>query len=161
MDTTTTKEQNMVRASRTAGALAVTLALGTVAGCGGGQSLTALENPRTQDVEALRQALQSALAKHDNKRQCELLAPALIASHGGSIDACARNLSPESELYSHRIERYVTGGHIEPLGNEAIYQAPPGSVAFTESEASGGSGASPVFTAIYTEGAWRITDNSE
>jgi hypothetical protein len=89
MDTTTTEERNMFGASRAAGALAVTLALGAVAGCGGGQSLAALKNPGTQGVEALRQALQSALRKHENKRQCELLAPALIASHGGSIDAWA------------------------------------------------------------------------
>ncbi len=151
----------MFGASRAAGALAVTLVLGAVAGCGGGQSLAALENPGTQGVEALRQALQSALIKHDDKLQCELLAPALIAGHGGSIEACARSLSPESGPYSKSLEDYVAGGRIELLGNRASYQAPPGSHAFAENEASGGSVTATAFTAVYTEGAWRITDNGE
>jgi hypothetical protein len=151
----------MFRASRAAGTLAVTLVLGAVAGCGGGQSLAALENPGTPGVEALRQALQSALRTYDNKQQCELLTPALIADHGGSIDACARILSQESGPYSQSIARYAAGGRIELLGNEAIYQPPPGSITFNEGEASYGYSASPVFTAIYTEGAWRITENRE
>ncbi len=59
------------------------------------------------------------------------------------------------------MEEYAAGGRIELLGNEASYQAPPGSQAFDENEASGGSTASPVFTAIYAEGAWRITYDPE
>lgn len=151
----------MGRASRVTGALALTLALGALAGCGGGQSLAALKNPGTQGVEALRQALQSALSKHDAEQQCELLTPALVASHGGSVEACSKRLNPESELYSHSMEDYAAGGRIELTGNHAVYQAPPGSRAFSENEASDGSDSSTVFAAIYTEGAWRLTENSE
>jgi hypothetical protein len=155
-------EQDMVRASRAAGALAAALALGALTGCGG-SSLSALKNPGTPGVEALRQALQSALTKHDDKRQCELFSPALIGSNGGgSIQACARKLSTESGPYSRSLEDYVAGGRIELLGNRAGYQAPPGTHDFAENEASGGvSGTATVFAAIYTEGAWRITDRGE
>jgi hypothetical protein len=152
---TTTEEPDMFGASRAAGAFALALALGAVAGCGGGQSLAALENPGTQGVEALRQALRGALANHDDQRQCELLTPALIGSRGGSIGACARSLRAESGPYSHTLGEYVAGGRIELLGNRASYQAPPGTEAFD------GSTSATVFTAVYTEGAWRITDNDE
>jgi hypothetical protein len=153
----------MVRASRAAGALALAFALGAVAGCGGGNSLSsALKNPGTPGVEALRQALQSALTKHDDKGQCELFSPALIGNNGGSVEACKKRVSTEPGPYSHSLEEYVAGGRIELLGNRAEYQAPPGTHAFFENEASGGqSGTATVFRAVYTEGAWRITARSE
>jgi hypothetical protein len=153
----------MLRASRAAGALAAAVALGAVAGCGGGNSLSsALKNPGTPGVEALRQALQGALSKHDTKRQCALFSPALIGNNGGSAGACASKLKTESGPYSHSLEEYVAGGRIELLGNRAEYQAPPGTHAFYENEASGGqSGTATVFRAVYTEGAWRITTQSE
>ena len=152
----------MSRASRAAGALAVAVALGAVAGCGGGESLAALKAPGTEGVEALRQALQSALSKHDKTRQCELLSPALIGNDGGSVEACAKKLSTESKPYSQSLEDYAAGGKIELVGNRAEYQAPPGTHDFAENEASGGqSGTATVFMALYTEGAWRITYKSE
>ena len=152
----------MLRTSRATGALAVTLVLGAgVAGCGGGESLAALKDPGTQGVEALRQALLSALETHDKQRQCELLAPALVDSHGGSVDACASSLSPESEPYRTSLGEYKAGGRIELLGNQASYQSPPGTQSFDENEASDGSTPATVFTAVYTEGGWRVTDNGE
>jgi hypothetical protein len=151
----------MFKASRAAGALAVTLALGAVAGCGGGESLAALKDPGTQGVEALRQALRGALEKHDNKRQCELLAPALIDNDGGSVGTCASRLSVESEPYRKSLGEYKAGGRIELVGNQASYQSPPGTQSFYESEASDGSTPATVFTAVYTEGGWRVTDDGE
>jgi hypothetical protein len=153
----------MLGASRAAGALAVAVALGAAAGCGGGgESAAALKAPGTSGVEALRQALQNALEKHDDKGQCELLSPALIDNKGGSVEACATKLSTESGPYSRSLENYVAGGRIELLGNRAEYQAPPGTHDFAENEASGGqSGTDTVFAAIYVEGAWRLTDRSE
>jgi hypothetical protein len=155
------EELDMFKASRAVGAFAVTLALGTVVGCGGGESLAALKDPGTQGVEALRQALRGALEKHDNRRQCELLTPALIDSNGGSVEACASRLSAESEPYRKSLGEYRAGGRIEVLGNQASYQSPPGTQAFSESEASDGSTPATVFTAVYTEGGWRVTDNGE
>lgn len=152
----------MFRASRAAGALAAILGLGAVAGCGGGGSLAALKAPGTEGVEALRQALQSALEKHDDKGQCELFSPALIDNHGGSVQACANKLSTESGPYSPSLGDYVPGGRIELLGNRAEYQAPPGTSDFAENEASDGqSGTATVFVAVYAEGAWRLTYRSE
>jgi hypothetical protein len=152
----------MLGASRAAGALAAALALGAVAGCGGSSSRAPLKNPGTQGVEALRQALQSAVRAHDDKRQCELFSPALTASNGGSIEECARKLKTEPGPYSHSLEEYVAGGRIVLAGNRAEYQAPPGTHAFFENEASGGqSGTAPVFAAVYTEGSWRITAKGE
>jgi len=153
----------MIGASQIAGALTLALALGGLAGCGGASSLSsALANPGTPGVEALRQALQSALAKHDYKRQCELLTPALISHDNGSIAICAKRLQTEGGPYSPSLEDYVAGGQIELRGNQASYQAPPGSHAFAENEASGGASATAtVFTAVYTEGAWRITNRGE
>ena len=148
----------MFRASRAAGALTVVLALGAVAGCGGGEPLAALKAPGTEGVEALRQALQSALENHDDKKQCELFSPALLAS-GGSISACEKELSTEPGPYSHRPENYVAGGRIVLLDNRAEYQAPPGAKDFAAGETyEGDSGGATVFDAVYVEGAWRITD---
>jgi hypothetical protein len=156
-------EPKMFGASPAAGALALALGLGALAGCSGGNSLSsALKNPGTPGVEALRQALQSALTKHDDKRQCELFSPALIGKNGGSAGACAYKLKTETGPYSQSLEEYVAGGRIELLGNRAEYQAPPGTHAFYENEASGGrSNTGTVFTAIYTEGGWRITTQGE
>jgi hypothetical protein len=103
----------------------------------------------------------TTLSKHDAAQQCELLTPALIASHGGSVQACAKSLNPESGLYSHSMEDYVAGGRIELNGNQAVYEAPPDSRMAGENEASDGSDSATVFTATYTEGAWRLTENSE
>jgi hypothetical protein len=149
----------MFGASRAAGALAVVLALGAVAGCGGGEPLAALKAPGTEGVEALRQALQSALENHDDKKQCELFSPALLAS-SGSISACEKELSTEPGPYSHKLENYVAGGRISLTDNRAEYQAPPGAKDFaTTSETyEGDAGGATVFDAVYVEGAWRITD---
>jgi hypothetical protein len=72
-------------------------------------------------VEALRQALQNALENHDDKEQCELFSPALLAS-SGSISACEKELSTEPGPYSHRLENYVAGGRIALTDNRAEYQ---------------------------------------
>ena len=151
----------MFRTTRAAGGLAVVIALGAVAGCGGGEPLAALKAPGTQGVEALRAALQSALKNHDNKGQCALFSPALLGS-SGSISTCEKRLGTESGPYSQSLENYVAGGRIELLGNRAEYQAPPGTHAFDENEASDGeSGTDTIFSAVYAEGAWRITDRGE
>ena len=54
-------------------------------------------------------------------------------------------------------------GGSSSLGNRAEYQAPPGTHAFDENEASDGesSGTDTIFSAVYVEGAWRITDRGE
>jgi hypothetical protein len=154
--------RNMAGGSRAAAALAAAVALGAVTGCGGSSSRAALENPGTQGVEALRQALQSALARHDGKGQCELFSPALIRSNGGSIEQCAAKLKTEPGPYSHNLEEYAAGGHIELAGNRANYAPPPGTHAFYENEASAGrSNTGTVFAAIYTQGAWKITTQGE
>jgi hypothetical protein len=151
----------MVRATRAAGILAAVLALAAVSGCGGGEPLAALKAPGTQGVEALRQALQSALSKHNDKGQCELFSPALLGS-SGSISACEKRLSTESGPYISSLEDYAAGGRIALLGNRAEYQAPPGTHAFDENEASDGeSQTDTIFSAVYVEGAWRITDRGE
>ena len=151
----------MVRASRATGVLVVILALGAVSGCGGGEPLAALKAPGTQGVEALREALQSALSEHDAKGQCELFSPALLGN-SASISTCETKLSTEAGPYSQSLENYAAGGRIALLGNRAEYQAPPGTRDFAENEASGGqSETDTVFSAIYVEGAWRITDRSE
>jgi hypothetical protein len=112
-------------------------------------------------VEALREALRSALKKHDAKAQCALFSPALLGS-SGSISTCEKSLSTESGPYSQSLENYAAGGRIALLGNRAEYQAPPGTHAFDENEASDGeSGTDTIFSAVYVEGAWRITDRSE
>jgi len=152
----------MVRAARAGGVLGVVLALGAVAGCGDGGSLAALKAPGTQGVEALRGALESALKNHDAKGQCALFSPALLGS-SGSIGTCEKRLRTESGPYSPSLENYAAGGRIELLGNRAEYQAPPGTHAFDENEASDGesSGTDTIFSAVYVEGAWRITDRGE
>jgi hypothetical protein len=152
----------MIGGSRAAAGLAVALALGAVTGCGGSSSLAALKNPGTQGVEALRQALQSALSRHDDKRQCELFSPALIGSNGGSVEQCAKTLKTEPGPYNHNLEEYAAGGHIELAGNRASYAPPPGTHAFYENEASAGrSNTGTVFAAIYAQGAWKITTLGE
>jgi hypothetical protein len=152
----------MSRASQAAGALAVVIALGAAAGCGGGGSLAALKAPGTEGVEALRAALESALENHDVKGQCALFSPALLGS-SGSIGTCEKRLGTESGPYSQSLENYAAGGRIALLGNRAEYQAPPGTHAFDENEASDGesSGTDTIFSAVYVEGAWRITDRGE
>jgi hypothetical protein len=113
-------------------------------------------------VEALRQALQSTLSRHDDERQCELFSAALISINGGSIEQCAKKLKTEPGPYSHNLEEYAAGGHIELTGNRASYAPPPGTHAFYENEASAGrSNTGTVFAAVYTEGAWRITTQGE
>jgi hypothetical protein len=84
-------------------------------------SAASLKAPGTEGVEALRQALQNALENHDDKEQCELFSPALLAS-SGSISACEKELSTEPGPYSHRLENYVAGGRIALTDNRAEYQ---------------------------------------
>src|SRR5438445_1552915 len=68
---------------------AAALAIGAFAGCGGGQPRAALKDPGVQGVDALRQAMRTALLNHDEQHQCELFAPSLIEAHGNSIKTCA------------------------------------------------------------------------
>jgi hypothetical protein len=133
-----------------------------VSGCGGSSPSAGLENPGIQDVEAMREDLKSALQGHDDKRLCELVTPAWIWSNGGSTRACEQRVRTEGGPYSPSLEDYEAGGHIEFRGNEARYQAPPGTNAYDEFEASDGeSGTATVFVAVYSEGAWRLTDRDE
>jgi hypothetical protein len=78
--------------SRVTGVLAAVLAAGGLAGCGGSLP-SQLKDPGSGGVEALRATLGSALAEHDLSRQCELFAPPLLDSEGGSVAACARSLA--------------------------------------------------------------------
>jgi hypothetical protein len=151
----------MFSVSRAAGALAALLLFGA-SGCGGSSPLAGLENPGIQGVEAMRADLKSALQGHDDKRLCELVSSTWIWSNGGSTRACEQRVRSEGGPYSASLEDYAAGGHVEFRGNEASYQAPPGTNAYDEYEASdGGSGTATVFVAVYSEGSWRLTDPDE
>ncbi len=147
--------------SRMFGAVAAGLAMGAITGCGGGSSLAALKDPGVQGVEALRQQLRTALVNHDQKAQCELFAPMLIDSRGGSVEACARSLEPEQMPYMKSPSAYVAGGHIEIRGNEAAYMIPFGQVPSEEPQEFTSEEPQVAFAATYTEGTWRIVSKSE
>ena len=114
------------------------------------------EDPGVQGVEALRQQLRTALVNHDQKAQCELFAPMLIDSRGGSVEACARSLEPEQMPYMKSPSAYVAGGHIEIRGNEAAYMIPFGQVPSEEPQEFTSEEPQVAFAATYTEGTWRI-----
>ena len=145
----------------------VSCVAGTVAavlvGCGGGSSRSALRDPGFQGVNALRQAIRTALMHNDASGQCDLFAPSVLQRHGGSVDSCVAWLSTGNGPYRRNAQMYVAGGHIEISGNEASYRLAPYSF---PSEGPGGSGLEPpepltVFTAVYTEDGWRIVENPE
>ena len=142
------------------GAVAASLAMGALNGCGG-SSLAALKDPGVPGVEALRIALRAALLKHDSRAQCELFAPILIENSGGSIEACARSLEPEQLPYMESPSAYVAGGHIEFRGNEAGYIIPFSQVPSEDPKEFTSEEPQLAFAATYTEGAWRIIDKSE
>lgn len=153
----------MVRARQATGVVTVALVLAAAvtAGCGG---QSALKDPGTPGVEGLREALRSAIEKHDAKAQCELFAPTLIEHRGGSVAACAAGLQTESGPYSQALDGYAAGGRIELSGNRADYLGPPDSSVAdaAETTADGFSPTSPVvFGAVYAEGAWKIVPASE
>jgi hypothetical protein len=147
--------------SRRFGALTVALAMATIAGCGGGSSLAALKDPGVQGVEALRQALRTALLNHDRQAQCELFAPILLDSRGGSVETCARSLEPSNMPYMKSASAYVAGGHIEFRGNEAGYMIPFGQAPSEDPKEFTSEEPQVAFAATYTEGAWRIVNKSE
>jgi hypothetical protein len=149
----------MFRASQALGAVALVLALGAIAGCGGGSSLEALKDPGVQGVEALRQQLRTALLHHDQKTQCELFAPIVIENHGGSLDACAKSL--REGPYMQSPSAFVAGGHIELNGNQARYMIPFGQVPSEEPTEFESEEPQVAFAATYTEGSWRIVERNE
>ena len=119
-----------------------------LAGCGANSTPSALHDPSTQGVEALREAMRSALLNHSAKEQCELFAPNLLDAAGGTITTCTRLLArvegdpaAHREAYDTSPSAYIAGEQIEMAGNTAVY----------------GNG-EPVFRAAYTEGAWKIVD---
>ena len=134
--------------------------MSTLAGCGG-QSGAALKDPGAAGVEALRQALRSALGDHDARAQCELFAPMLLESRGGSLVACAKSLREEGLPYMKSPKAYVAGGHIEFRGNEASYMIPFAQVPSEDPEYFESEPPLTAFTAIYTEGAWRVVEREE
>jgi hypothetical protein len=132
-------------------ALALLAGITLAAGCGATSSSlpSALHDPSTQGVEALRETMRSALLTHDTKEQCELLAPDLLEEDfGRTVGRCAKIVSAEESddsffvdttAYSTSPSRYVAGASIEMAGNIAVF----------------GNG-EPAFKAAYTEGAWKI-----
>lgn len=144
---------------RRLGVLTVALAIAAIPGCG--SSLAALKDPGVPGVEALRQDLHTALLNHDKRVQCELFAPILLGSRGGSVEACARSLEPSNMPYMKSASAYVAGGHIELRGNEAIYTIPFGQVPSEDPTEFTSEEPQLVFAAVYTEGSWRIVSKSE
>lgn len=147
----------MFRRSQVLGAVAVVLAAGGLAACSGPLP-SALKDPGSGGVEALRVTLGSALVYHDARRQCELFAPTLLESHGGSIAACARSLDQGSEPYMSNPKAYVAGGRIEFRGNEASYLIPFGEVPSEMPSEFESEAPQVAFTAVYAEGSWRIVE---
>jgi hypothetical protein len=116
------------------------------AGCGGSTTPSALRDPSTQGVEALRQAIQSALLSHDYRKQCELFAPVLVERYGGTIDKCANAIRAAESIdyieyspYDTSPSDYTAGGTIEMAGNVAVY-----------------SSGETVFRAVYSESTWKV-----
>jgi hypothetical protein len=138
----------------TAAALLAAIAL---TGCGSSPASSALRDPSTQGVEALRQAIRSALQTNNYTWQCELLAPALLEQAEATIASCAKAIKEiEGSAfmragadipYSTTPSAYTAGGRIQTLGNIAAYMS-----------ADGGR---EVFRAVYTEGEWRITSREQ
>lgn len=128
-----------------------------MSGCGGGEPL---QQDNDQGIEVLRETLKTALEHHDAKRVCELLTPALLSNHGGTIAACTKKGMGDVPINTE-LDAYVAGGRIEISGNEARYYAPPSSSQAGEYEATGGMGTDVVFAAIYTDGSWTVTNRRE
>ena len=117
-----------------------------------------LPRSKRRGRKAWKRCVKRCRANHDDKEQCELFSPALLAS-SGSTRTCEKELSTEPGPYSHRLENYVAGGRIALTDNRAEYQAPPGTNDFATGEThEGHSGGATVFDAVYVEGSWRITD---
>jgi hypothetical protein len=137
-----------MRLAHLVGGLVVTAAFvgSALAGCGSGSS-SALKNPGTQGVEALREEIRSALEAHDTKKQCELFAPALVREYGETIAACAAKVKEGNYPYPKNPKAFVAGGAIELSGNQAVYQRP--------------SGTSKLFAAVYAEGSWKVVPDGE
>jgi hypothetical protein len=146
---------------RRLGVLTVALTIAAIAGCGGQSSLAALKDPGVRGVEALRQDLRTALRDHDKRVQCELFAPILLGSRGGSVETCARSLEPSNMPYMKNASAYVAGGHIELRGNEAIYTIPFGQVPSEDPTEFTSEDPQVAFAAAYTEGIWRVVSKPE
>jgi hypothetical protein len=128
-----------------------------VSGCGGGEPL---QQDNNQGIEALRETLKTAIEQHDAKRVCELLTPALLSNHGGTIAACTKK-GMEDVPFNAELDAYLAGGRIELSGDEGRYYAPSSSNQAGEYEATGGEGTDVVFAAIYTDGSWKVTSRYE
>lgn len=144
----------MGRQSLAVGAAAGALAA-LVAGCGGAIS-AASKDPGSVGVEALRSQLRAALEDHDVQAQCELFAPALLDERGGSVETCAKSLREGELPYMKSPRAYVAGGQIEFRGNEASYLIPFGEVPSEDPQEMESEPPQVVFTAVYTEGSWRL-----
>jgi hypothetical protein len=138
------------RLSHGAGSVLV-LACVAFGGCGGTSMPLALRDPSTQGVEALRQAIRSALLSHDYRGQCELFTPVLLQNYGGTIASCANSMKAAESLplatygpYNTSPSVYVAGGTIAMAGNVAAYHN--GEI---------------IFTAVYTEGMWKVVANEQ
>lgn len=146
--------------SRVAGVVAAVLAACGLAGCGGSLP-SQLKDPGSAGVEALRATLGSALAEHDALRQCELFAPPLLNSEGGSVAACARSLDGGSVPYMSSPKAYVAGGRIEFRGNEAFYLIPFGTVPSEDPAEFESESPQVAFAAVYAEGSWRLAERAD
>jgi hypothetical protein len=128
-----------------AGSIAVLVCL-VLCGCGGSSASAALHDPSIRGVEALRQAVRSALRAHNYQQECELFAATLIDGTGGTIAKCAETLrSGWYTPYDREPQAYAAGGTIDMAGNVAVYRA----------------GETEVFRAVYSEGAWRVVDDEQ
>ncbi len=132
-------------------ALALLAGITLAAGCGGASSSlpSALHDPSSQGVEALREAMRSALLTHNAKEQCELLAPNLLEEdYGRTIGRCTKLTAAiegtpffADTPYDTSPSVYVAGASIAMDGNTAVY-----------------GNNETVFKAVYTQGAWKIVN---
>jgi hypothetical protein len=139
------------------GVAGVVAAVAVLAGCGGGLP-SALKDPGSGGVEALRVTLREALADHDGRRQCELFAPVLLEGRGGSVAACARSLGERGLPYMGSPKAYVAGGRIEFRGSEAFYLIPFGTVPSEDPGEFESESPQVAFSAVYVEGSWRVVE---
>jgi hypothetical protein len=121
------------------------------AGCGATSSSlpSALHDRSSQGVEALREAMRSALLSHNAKEQCELLAPNMLEEdYGRTVGRCTKLTAAiegtpffADTPYDTSPSVYVAGATIAMDGNTAVYGTDE-----------------TVFRAVYTDGAWKIVN---
>lgn len=130
----------------------ITFAGIALAGSGTNSLPSALHDPSTQGVEALRKTMRSALRTHNAKEQCELLAPNMLEEdYGRTVGRCTKLIAAiegtpffADTPYDTSPSDYVAGASIEMTGNTAAY-----------------GNSETVFRAVYTEGAWKIATKGE